>query len=376
MQALMNTESADPGHRPASRELQQVLRAEQSGMHFVLYRDDTGQQALQPFEAGGRATIGGHSASDVALRWDSEVSRAHAILEQFGCERTVIQDGDGACRPGHQSPDRAVTCRYCSAPVAAGQRFCRSCGTALAGAPVRPPPAAAIGDHANTYVPKDSDDDLFEPGDSEISGRCEVCAAPTAGGAPMCAACTGDVPRQAPVPTASPPFAPGRAGPAGPPLEDTMVGLYARSLSPDDTPQASLPDVPKVRPPAPASPESTAADLRSQPPAKEERGLSSQFREDASLEDWTSEMREKAPRVNLVRVQFLRALDGDNAEVAVEVVTRNADEAQCGRFDGRVRVVRENDVWRYWAGGRGDTFTRRETLPASDARCAPLVGDR
>lgn len=92
MQALMNTESADPGHRPASRVLQQVLPAEQSGMHFVLYRDDTGQQALQPFEAGGRATIGGHSASDVALRWDSEVSRAHAILEQFGCERTVIDD--------------------------------------------------------------------------------------------------------------------------------------------------------------------------------------------------------------------------------------------------------------------------------------------
>lgn len=247
-----------------------------------------------------------------------------------------------------------------------------------------------------------------------------------------------------------------------------MVGLYARSLSPDDTPQASLPDVAEVRPPAPASPEASAADLRSQPPAKEERGsarggtklsdrlkglktlparglaigggalaavlvlailgialltggddtesqaqagrapltgstdstsptgtvrahweaiaagdypsayaqLSSQFREEASLEDWTSDMREKAPRVNLVRVQFLRALDGDNAEVAVEVVTRNADEAQCVRFDGRVRVVRENDVWRYRAGGRGDTFTRRETLPASDARCAPLVGDR
>lgn len=96
MEALINTDtgSREPGHRPASaREVQELLRAEQSGLHFVLYRDDAGSQQLRCLNPGGRATIGRHSDSDLALPWDSEVSRAHAILEQVGREWTVIDDG-------------------------------------------------------------------------------------------------------------------------------------------------------------------------------------------------------------------------------------------------------------------------------------------
>jgi hypothetical protein len=70
-----------------------VLRAEQSGLHFLVYRHENGEQMLQFLLPEGRTAIGRHTASEVALPWDREVSRAHAILEQVGREWTVIDDG-------------------------------------------------------------------------------------------------------------------------------------------------------------------------------------------------------------------------------------------------------------------------------------------
>ncbi|MBW3602936.1 MAG: zinc ribbon domain-containing protein [Actinobacteria bacterium] len=378
--------------------------------------------------------------------------------------------------PPAVSPQPAAmpACPACATPFTPGQRFCRTCGTALVGAPVQPAPVAGapLGDHVETYVPSDAVDDFFEPGEAEVSGRCEVCAAPTTG-APMCAACSGDMPRPAGAAPAAPQAAPGGFGSPQHGREDTMIGLYARSLSsgaphtPEPAQASAPPTPPEAQSPPPAPVEQTAADLRPQAawtgqesaprnpnpialligrvkslpprnlaigggavavmlvvavlgvvllaggddsePQAQDRApvtgstdstsptgtvrahweaiaagdypsayaqLSSDFRDDESLDDWASSMRQKSPGVNLLKVQFLRALDSDNAEVAVEVVTRNADEPECVRFDGRVRVVKENDVWRYWAGGPGDTFTRRETVPASDGRCAPLGGGR
>lgn len=72
--------------------------------------------------------------------------------------------------------------------------------------------------------------------------------------------------------------------------------------------------------------------------------LASDFRDDSSLEEWAADLRSKAPSVNLIRVQYLRALDSENAEIAGEVVSRNADQQECLRRDSRVRVVKENGM--------------------------------
>jgi hypothetical protein len=104
--------------------------------------------------------------------------------------------------------------------------------------------------------------------------------------------------------------------------------------------------------------------------------LSDRFREDNPREEWVDDLRADAPVVNLVGVSFLRALDSENAELAVEVVTRDtageAGERECVRFDGRVRVVNQDGLWRYRADGPGDSFERRGELPPTDPRCEPL----
>lgn len=374
-----------------------------------------------------------------------------------------------AVQPAASPPQAALaqpmaihSCPACAKPFAAGQRFCRSCGTPLGAPPVAQPAPqgqqARLGDHANTFVPALGDDEDILWLSDEVTGRCEVCAAPTASGMAMCAACSGDLP--------------GAAGGAdsaanGPAQEDTMVGLYARSVSPEASPTPDSSSQPQPQPQAPEAPGSgpvgaTAADLRAQSPSAEGgrhplvrrledarmrlaaqprrrliagggaaaavllvvvvgavlligddssepdqaarvpvtgstdsttptgtvrahweavaggdypsayAQLAPDFREDSSLEGWTGDLRSKDPRVNLVRVEYLRALDSESAEVAVEVVSRNADDQECLRRDGRVRVVKANDLWRYSPGREGDTFTRRESLPGTDARCAPL----
>lgn len=67
------------------------LDAERRGTPFLLYRDGEGAQVIVAL-AGG-LTVGRRPESDVALTWDSEVSRLHAQLEPVGRDWTVIDDG-------------------------------------------------------------------------------------------------------------------------------------------------------------------------------------------------------------------------------------------------------------------------------------------
>lgn len=81
-------------HTSSPRELGERIAAERSGGAFLLYRDGDGNQVIVPLEEHeDRITIGRRPSNEVALDWDSEVSRVHAALERTGEEWTVVDDG-------------------------------------------------------------------------------------------------------------------------------------------------------------------------------------------------------------------------------------------------------------------------------------------
>ena len=87
---------ADPDDTRFSspRDLKAVIEAERTGVPFIHWRDGSGQQRLLMLGSDReRVTIGRRDHSDVALVWDTEVSRTHALLERVGEEWTVIDDG-------------------------------------------------------------------------------------------------------------------------------------------------------------------------------------------------------------------------------------------------------------------------------------------
>jgi DNA-binding CsgD family transcriptional regulator len=88
---------ADPAfgpHASTPSELEERMGADRLGMPYLLYRDGSGRQVIVVLEdRGGRLTVGRDPASDIALSWDAEVSRAHAQLERAGAEWTMIDDG-------------------------------------------------------------------------------------------------------------------------------------------------------------------------------------------------------------------------------------------------------------------------------------------
>jgi hypothetical protein len=79
---------------PSPRDLKALIEAERTGVPFVSWRDAGGEQhILMLFDDRPRVTIGRRDLSDIALAWDPEVSRAHAILEPVGEEWTLVDDG-------------------------------------------------------------------------------------------------------------------------------------------------------------------------------------------------------------------------------------------------------------------------------------------
>jgi pSer/pThr/pTyr-binding forkhead associated (FHA) protein len=81
-------------HAASPAELQARLAAERRGDPFVVYRTGEGRQALLALHPGlRRVSIGRGPSNDIALGWDTEVSRLHAELERLGGEWTVTDDG-------------------------------------------------------------------------------------------------------------------------------------------------------------------------------------------------------------------------------------------------------------------------------------------
>ena len=86
---------APPGfHRSTPAELKQRLEAERRGNPFLVLRDGAGRQVIVELTAPrSPLTIGRQPGSDIALTWDDEVSRAHAVIECIGDVWTLVDDG-------------------------------------------------------------------------------------------------------------------------------------------------------------------------------------------------------------------------------------------------------------------------------------------
>jgi predicted component of type VI protein secretion system len=86
-------------HSATAAELKDRLDLERLGGPFLILRDGAESQVLVPL-AGDRAvlTLGRSEECDVALRWDTRVSRVHAQLERVG-DGWAIADG-GLSRNG------------------------------------------------------------------------------------------------------------------------------------------------------------------------------------------------------------------------------------------------------------------------------------
>lgn len=81
-------------HNATPAELRERLLAERQGDPFLVWRNAEGAQELLPLSAAlRRVTIGRGPSNDVALGWDTEVSRLHAELERLAGEWTVADDG-------------------------------------------------------------------------------------------------------------------------------------------------------------------------------------------------------------------------------------------------------------------------------------------
>jgi DNA-binding CsgD family transcriptional regulator len=81
-----------PAPRPV--DLKAIIEAERTGLPFMHWRRSDGAQELRMLgDERARVMIGRLAESDVALPWDVEVSRAHALLERIGGQWTVVDDG-------------------------------------------------------------------------------------------------------------------------------------------------------------------------------------------------------------------------------------------------------------------------------------------
>lgn len=78
----------------AAVQLQALIVAERSGIAFVHWHDgDKRQHILMLTADHQRVTVGRRVDQDLAISWDPEVSRNHALLEYVGGDWTIVDDG-------------------------------------------------------------------------------------------------------------------------------------------------------------------------------------------------------------------------------------------------------------------------------------------
>ena len=81
-------------HTASAAELKERIAAERLGVPFLVYRDgDAAQHLLVLEEAAPSLWIGRGASTDLALAWDTEVSRLHAQLELVAGSWTVVDEG-------------------------------------------------------------------------------------------------------------------------------------------------------------------------------------------------------------------------------------------------------------------------------------------
>ena len=81
-------------HRSTPAELKERIEAERRGVPFLVLRDAVGAQRIVELgDDGRRLSIGRDPGADVALEWDAQVSRLHAVLERAGRTWTIADDG-------------------------------------------------------------------------------------------------------------------------------------------------------------------------------------------------------------------------------------------------------------------------------------------
>lgn len=81
--------------RPEMRaaDLAKRLEAERGRAPFVEHLDSARHLMILSLGDRARVTIGRDEESDLALGWDPEVSRMHAVLERLGSTWTITDDG-------------------------------------------------------------------------------------------------------------------------------------------------------------------------------------------------------------------------------------------------------------------------------------------
>jgi pSer/pThr/pTyr-binding forkhead associated (FHA) protein len=91
---MASAESPLAAHAASPEELKARIDAERRGAPFLVHRDDEGaQRILALTDDVERVTIGRRPENDIALPWDSAVSRLHAVIERVAAEWVLVDDG-------------------------------------------------------------------------------------------------------------------------------------------------------------------------------------------------------------------------------------------------------------------------------------------
>src|SRR6476659_4532277 len=76
------------------QEIRERVSAERRGAPYLLYRGADGEQRLFGLpEDRDRLTLGRRASNDVALPWDSQVSRVHAELMRMDADWILCDEG-------------------------------------------------------------------------------------------------------------------------------------------------------------------------------------------------------------------------------------------------------------------------------------------